>query len=682
MSIGKDALEALLKYHDDKYYNQDDPEISDAQYDALKNSYVELYGEYNYVPGEASTNLKTYNHTTNVSSLDKVQITDVEKLKSHIHRLWPVIIQPKMDGLTVVTYPISNGSLGYSKLEHVTRGNGSVGEIITDKMQKVLGVGTSGVAQHLPIRSEVVMLKSEFNKINEERIANGEKPFKNTRNAAAGMLRQLDPSKVKGLKAFAYNIIFEEENNLSACQIDILKNEWNWNTVDTYIPETEEDALNYILSYEEEYRADLDYDIDGLVIKHNGEKVFGYTGHHPKGAVAIKFKAKGEWTTLIRIVWQVGRTGKITPVAEFEPIDLDGSTVTRATLHNYGIIETLGLTRIAYRGKYDPITRVLVVKANDVIPAIIAVKHPTEGDYTKFIDEPKECPVCSGKVEKINDQLFCINPNCESKVTGRLVHLAQKDAFDIEGLSEETAKKLIAKYRNNMQMLIGECLQKLDGTGDYVKLSEEYEDKLNNMHPSFIYDLSLDDIKDLPGFAEKSATKLYNEIRKSLTIPFNKFLYGCGIPLIGRSISKDIAEFYYEKEGISEFINFLADYENDFKLLREMHGIGSEMINSLKENLDTMLDPFGNYDFEITDVIPKKKATNQLTFVITGEFDIPRKDIKAMIEEAGHKVSGSVSSKTSYLLAAPGEENTAKYKKAVSLETPILNSIDDLKDII
>lgn len=667
MSIGKDALEALLKYHDDKYYNQDNPEISDEQYDALKKSYVDLYGEYNYVPGEATANLKKYEHTTNVSSLDKVQITEVNKVKEHIHRLWPVIIQDKMDGLTVVTYPD----------EDVTRGNGSVGEVITDKMKYVDGTGNR---IGFPIRSEVVMLKSEFNKINEERIANGEEPFKNTRNAAAGMLRQLDPSKVKGLKAFAYNIIYEEERNDSYAQILSL-NTWNWNTVNTYIPETEEDALNYILEYEEKYRKSLDFDIDGLVIKHNGGKDFGYTGHHPKGAVAVKFEAKGEWTTLNRIVWQVGRTGKITPVAEFEPIDLEGSTITRATLHNYGIIEALGLNTIAYHGKYDPVTKVKVIKANDVIPAIVEVNHPESGDYVKLIDEPKECPICKGEVNKINDQLFCINPSCESKITGRLVHLAQKDAFNIEGLSEETAKKLIAKYRSILETV----LHQMDMAEEAGELVEDYDmlsNKLNTMHPSFIYDLSLDDLKTLPGFAEKSATKLYNEIRNSLTIPFNKFLYGCGIPLIGRSISKDIAEFYYDKPGSSEFYAFLLDYNNDFKLLRQMNGIGTEMINSLKNNLDTMLDPFGYYDFEITDVIPKKKASNQLTFVITGEFDIPRKDIKGMIEDAGHKVSGSVSSKTNYLLAAPGEEGTTKYKKAISLNTPIINSIENLKEIL
>lgn len=670
MSIGKDALEALLKYHDDRYYNQDSPEISDAQYDALKNSYVELYGEYNYVPGEASDKLKKYEHTTNVSSLDKVQITDVETLKAHIHRLWPIIIQPKMDGLTVVTYPD----------EDVTRGNGSIGEIITDKMKFVEGTGNR---IGFPVRSEVVMLKSEFNKINEERIANGEEPFKNTRNAAAGMLRQLDPSKVKGLKAFAYNIIYEEEQNDSYGQILSLRT-WNWNTVDTYWPETEEQALNYILNYEDEYRDSLDYDIDGLVIKHNGGKSFGYTGHHPKGAVAIKFEAKGEWTTINRIVWQVGRTGKITPVAEFEPIDLEGSTISRATLHNYGIIETLGLTEILYQGKYDPITQIKVIKANDVIPAVIEVRQPKIGSniYSQMIHEPKECPVCRGEVEKINDQLFCTNPNCESKILGRLVHLAQKDAFNIEGLSEETSKKLIAKYRSILNITLNQMDITIECGEEVDEEYEAIENKLNNMHPSFIYELTLEDIKTLPGFADKSANKLYNEIRNSLTIPFDKFLYGCGIPLIGRSISKDIAEFYYDKPGSSEFYGFLLDYNNKFKLLRQMHGIGNEMINSLLENLESMLDPFGYYDFNITDVVPKKKATNQLTFVITGEFDIPRKEIKAMIEDAGHKVSGSVSGKTDYLLAAPGEEGTTKYKKAQSINTPIINSIDELKEII
>lgn len=312
MSLGKEALAALLKYHDDLYYNQDAPVLSDAEYDELKRQYVELYGEYDYVPGEASADSIKFEHPVPVTSLDKVQVTEVNKLKTHLERLWPVIIQPKMDGLTLVSYPDNDevimGTIDY---KHVTRGNGTIGEIVTSKVYAgVDGIGTTGIIVHKAVRSEVVMLKQYFDPINKKRIAEGKEPFKNLRNAAAGMLRNKDVSKVEGLKAFAYNIISEEENFCTAeQQIEILK-DWKWNTVDTYIPKTIDEAIEYITTYDEKYRDDLEYEIDGLVIKHNGNKKFGQTAHHPNNAIAVKFEAEGGWTTLNKIVWQVGRTGK------------------------------------------------------------------------------------------------------------------------------------------------------------------------------------------------------------------------------------------------------------------------------------------------------------------------------------------------------------------------------------
>ena len=671
----QEELKKLLNYHDNLYYNEDSPELSDAEYDALKNEYVEKYGEYDYVPGKASDSLVKYKHSTNVSSLSKCQVTDEKFLKSELERLWPVIIEPKMDGLTVVTYFD----------EDVTRGNGKIGEVVTSNMKKVDGIGNR---IKTPIRQEVVMLKSEFEKINKEREAEGLPLYKNTRNAAAGMLRRInDVSKIKGLKTFAYNFIRDEEYNDNEAQLLSLKS-WNWNTVDYYKPESIEDALEYITTYEEKYRDSLDYDIDGLVIKHNGNKDFGYTNHHPKGALAVKFQAEGDWTYIKNISWQVGRTGKITPVANFEPIDILGSTVNRATLHNYGIIQALGLNTIKYKGKYTPITKVFVIKANDVIPAIIKVEQPKSNEenvYESFVLEPKKCPECGGDIIKENDQLFCINPSCSAKILNRLTHLSQRNAFNIEDLGEETAKKMIDKYKEMMKATLNQIdmtIESGEHDEDLLCAYEEINHKLNHMHPSLIYDFSLKDIKSLPGFAEKSANNLYDNIQNSFNISFDKFLYGAGIPLIGERASKDIAEAYYNNKE-SEIDAFANDYLLGFEKLKEVKGIGPEMIKSLKENFKSMLIPFGNYSkFNITDVVPKKKAVNQFTFVITGEFEIPRKEIKAIIENAGHKVSGSVSSKTSFLLAAPGEEGTTKYKKAKDIGTTIINSLKELEDVL
>lgn len=634
-------MKKFLNYHDNLYYNNDKPEISDEEYDAVKRKYIEKYGEYNYVPGNAKEDSIKYEHTTNVSSLKKCQITDIKELKKNIEALLPVVIQRKFDGLTIVTYPD----------EDVTRGNGRIGEVVTQKMSKVKGIGKRYT---LPIRSEVLMLKSEFDKINKERISQGLEPFKNTRNAAAGMIRNKDITKIKGLKAFAYNIIYDKElqsNLTSYSQIEKLK-ELGWNTAETFLATNIEQALSIIEMLKEE-RDSLDYDIDGLVVKHAGSKSFGETGHHPNNAFAIKFESEGEWTSISGgISWQTGRTGKITPVLNIEPVEILGSTVKNATLHNYGFVKAIGLDT------WNSKTKVRVIKSNDVIPKVVEVDKSKEDElsFSAFEEEPGCCPVCFGKVEKVNDQIFCINEACPAKTTARLVHMAQRDAFDIDQLSEKTAIKLIDLY-------------------------EKQNPDVEDIHPSFIYELSYEDILSLDGFAEVSAEKLYKELKKSLNLSFDRFLYGIGIPLIGYGTAKKIAEFYYDGVNL-EIENFVNDYYNGFEKLKNCKDVGPVTINSLNENYEKFFVPFGQFQFNISDIIPKKIADNQMTFVITGEFEIPRKQIKAMIEEAGHKISGSVSKKTNYLLAAPGEEGTSKYKKAKEINTTIINSLKELEELI
>lgn len=644
MGIGKDALAALLKYHDDLYYNQDAPILSDAEYDELKKQYVELYGEYNYVPGEASKDSIKYNHPTNIASLDKVQVTEVDKLKAELKRLWPVVIQPKMDGLTLVSYP--DGT-------HVTRGNGKIGEVVTEKVKAgVEGIGN--VYKHA-VRSEVVMLKSKFEEINKKRIANGEEPFKNLRNAAAGMLRNKDISKVEGLKAFAYNLVKTIESNDMSSQMFVLE-EAGWNVVFSMSPLNIDQAIEFITTFNDKFRKDLDYEIDGLVIKHNGDKVFGETGHHPKNAIAVKFEAEGGWTKINRVVWQVGRTGRTVPVAEFEPIEILNSEVSRATLHNYGIMKAMDLIGVMHKGKYhNPLTEVYVIKANDVIPKIIKVRQPdaTESNiYVDLIHEPKYCPECKGEIEKIKDQLFCINPDCPAKLQGQIELLASRDALNIENLSEATIEKMIQYVKNN----------KLD----LIK-------PLNFTLPFYF---TYEEILKLPGFAPKSALKLFNNIQKAKDTELKRFIYAANIPLIGRSASEAMANELLNVEALVEEINH-------FERISKIEDFGPKMINSLKEHGQrhfSMLWEAGVRPKPIDRII--KKADVQLTIVITGAFDIPRKEIETMIKDAGHKVSGSVSKKTSYLLASPGEEGTTKYNKAKELNIPIINTLKELEEIL
>lgn len=642
MSLGKEALAALLKYHDDLYYNQDAPVLSDAEYDELKRQYVELYGEYDYVPGEASADSVKFEHPVRVTSLDKVQVTEVDKLKAHLERLWPVIIQPKMDGLTLVSYADKD----------VTRGNGSIGEVVTSKTTNVEGIGKRiGIT----IRSEVVMLKQYFEPINKKRIAEGKDPFKNLRNAAAGMLRNKDISKVEGLRAYAYNFVRDEEINDAEGQILSLRS-WGWNTVDYFRPSTIEEAIEYITTYDEKYRDDLEYEIDGLVIKHDGSKIFGQTAHHPNNAIAVKFEAEGGWTTLNKVVWQVGRTGKIVPVAEFEPIEILNAEVSRATLHNYGIMKAMDLIGILHKGKgHNPLTKVYVIKANDVIPKIIKVEQPDVTDsniYMDLIHEPTCCPECKGEVEKLNDQLFCINPDCPAKLQGQIELLASRDALNIEGLSEMTIEKMI----------------------QYVK-----ENKLDLFRPldfTLPFWFTYEEILKLPGFAPVSAKKLYDNIQKAKDTELKRFIYASNIPLIGRSASEAMANTLLTVEALVEEID-------NFEKTSQIPDFGPKMINSLKK--------YGQGHFSLlwdAGVRPRpvekqvKKAETQLTIVITGAFDIPRKEIETMIKDAGHKTSSSVSKKTSYLLASPGEEGTNKYNKAKELNVPIINTINELKELL
>lgn len=632
-------LKKILDYYDDLYYNKDVSEITDKEYDQLKAQYLQLIGkdEYDYVPGTAQFN--KFEHTTPILSLDKVQITDIEDLRSNIVRLWPVVIQPKMDGLTIVTY---SGGM------HVTRGNGEIGEIVSHTVQKVEGLGPS---MAFPIRSEVVMLHSTFEEINAERVAAGEKPFENCRNAAAGMLRNLDSSKVKGLKIFAYNTLFDEEDEENASaqtQINTLK-AIGWNTVESYEPSSIDDAMDYIMNFDREA---LDYDIDGLVIKHNGNKVFGMTGHHPKNAIAVKFEAQGEWTQIHSITYQVGKTGKITPVAELEPVKIAGSTISRATFHNGAIMRALGLNCI-YSDNNNK-TFVKVVKANDVIPKIIEVRHENPdgpSSYVIMVNEPNTCPCCGAETEYIGDLLYCTNAECDAQVLGKCIKLVSNEGLDIKGLSKQTLLKM-------------------------MEFCDEHDYEYDFTLPLLF---SYDEIIQLPGFAEQSATKLANAIKGSLQPNLKNFIVAANIPLIGKSASEDIANEIRTLEKLIEEVH------NDYKAILAIDGIGPKMVNNLKEFGSLRFGQLWDAGVRPKDVetVVNKKSTDEIkTFVITGSFDISRKEIEAMIKGAGHKTSGSVSRKTNYLLASPGEEGTTKYAKAKELGTTIINTIEELTALL
>jgi DNA ligase (NAD+) len=628
-------LEKKLAYHDHLYHDLDDPEIDEDEYTALKLKYKELTGEdYDDIKDEITavvkSGFKKINHVYPVTSLKKVNTE--EELRAALQKLLPVVVQDKLDGLTEVTYDYKT---------KVSRGNGKEGELLTSTVDMVENLGSKDITLgYGPVRKEIFMYNSEFNRINEEREAAGKKLLKTPRNGAAGMLRQHDPKKVEGLTYRAYNIM---GSTLSESEQLKLLNECGFLTVNSKRFEKDqlEEAVDYIINFD---RSQYNYDIDGLVIKNdepNSLERFGQTGHHPNNAVAYKFPAQGEWTMLEKVDWQVGRTGKITPVAILRPITIGGVLVKRATLNNIAFINDLNI-RIN--------ETVFVVRSNEVIPKIIEGRFsPLRNTFP--IVSPTECPTCGSEVEKVKDQIFCRNPECHAKDVLRLVHLASRDALNIEGLGEETAEKI---FEANL-------------------ISDPFQ----------VFDLTVDDILKLDGFAEKSANNLFEAIQKSRDTGLHKFLYAAGLPLIGRTASEDIAN----KFGSWDAMLALGESGHLEDELKSIDGVGKKMIEAIN-SYGYLWGELSNYITPHSTVVKKTTVApgKVLTIVVTGSFvdesgnKISREVIETMIKDAGHKPSGSVSKKTDYVLV--GEDAGSKADKAKDLQVKILTTIDQLKKVI
>lgn len=620
-------LKKILDYYDNLYYNKDISEITDYEYDAIKEEYLKLTNqqEYDYVPGIAKFN--KIEHTTSILSLDKVQITDQANLKAHIERLWPIVIEPKFDGLTVVYYPDG---------KFVTRGDGHIGEDITESCKAIDCL--NNIQYNTPLRMEAIMPISIFNKLNEERKVQGLKPYENPRNAAAGMLRNLDKSKIQDLTAFIYEVIgsnrqhTESLKELNQSYSNIVTPQWMFNNI--------EEAIKFINNFD---RSKLDYEIDGLVIKSNKPDSlthFGFTNHHPKNAIAVKFEAQGAWTTLTGITWQTGKTGNITPVAEIEPVKIMGSTISRTTLHNINVIRALNI---------HINDEVYIVKANDVIPKIIKSKQQLNKEHFTIMP-PSSCPVCGAATKLVNDLLYCTGDDCDAQEIGKSIKLASREALNITGLSKETILKMLDYCENN------------------------------NIEFSFVYPLlfSKEDILKLPGFADKSAEKLYNSIQQSKNTDLQRFIISANIPLIGKSASEAIAH------KLLTFENLIAEVQNGYTNISTIKDFGPKMLSNLEKygaNRFSLLWEAG-VRVTIETKAPINTIPNAITFAITGSFEQTKKEIEDIIKSAGHKVSSSVSRKTGYLLASPSETTSTKYINAQKLNIPIINTLEELKAIL
>ena len=601
----KSNLRKLLAHYDHLYYDRSKSAIPDALYDRLKDM---LGKEYDHVPG--GTTGKRIKHWAPVLSLGKVNTAD--GLRDALDKLGPCVAEHKLDGLTVVLYPDGRA---------VTRGDGEYGDDVTDNFHAIMPLPAP--IPPFPVRFEVHMLHSAFSTLQSK-----DPEYVNIRNVASGILKSKDGKYCSFLTRTA---IDADIPGATVSEKRAILEELGYQVVER-IPAD----FDYIYNFD---RKRLQYDIDGIVIKSDrpdAVEAFGSTGHHPNYAVAYKFPSEGCWTTLDDVLWQVGRTGRVTPVGCIEPINLLGSEISRATLHNKAIIEELGVTKGC---------GVLVIKANDVIPAIVDTGNPPGNDSPDWEGEPVEipamCPACKQPLSAVNELLYCTNSSCPDLLTAQLVHMGRREALDIDGMSFGIARRMVD-----------------------AGLIKRPKDMLN---------LTREQIRSLPGFAEVSTENLYAALQKAKAVPLNRFLYAAGVPEVGRTLCRELARFHGTYE------EFMMDAKNKFVRTALLAGVGGTIVKIMTDYLDVweelaeVVKPLPYF----REAIPVPK--NKHTFVITGTFGTPRAEIEDNIRSAGHTVSGSVSKKTSYVVC--GAEPGSKLEKAQSLGIRVVG-LERLKEIL
>lgn len=645
-----DELVDVLNYHSRLYYVEDRNEISDYEYDMLQNELKKLEAEYpelirkdsptQRVGGEALSVFEKVEHIVQMGSIQDVfSFSEVEQFINTVKQSVDnphFVVEPKIDGLSV--------SLEYVDGEFTvgsTRGDGFVGENITQNLKTVMSVPMS-ISEKLPlleVRGEVYMPKNVFLELVSQQEDKGEQPFKNPRNAAAGSLRQKDPKVTakRKLDIFCFNIqrIVGKELVSHKQSLDYIKY-LGFKTVPGYTLAETFDEVRQCIEKIGETRFSLPFDIDGVVVKVDSfaqREMLGSTAKTPKWSVAYKFPPEEKQTKLLDIELNVGRTGAITPVAVFEPISLAGTSVSRATLHNQDFIDEKNVS------VGDIIT---VRKAGDIIPEVVCVYEKKSESSFKY---PEVCPVCGTPVVKSDDEaaVRCPNVDCPAQIFRSIVHFASKGAMNIDGLGPAIVDALLK-------------------SGLIKSVAD-------------LYKLTVQDLLGLENFKEKSANNLINAIEKSKDNSLDRLIFGLGIRNIGQASAKLLCEKFGDIDNImsatAEEVATIDGFgevmaESVVKELNEPHMI--RLINRLKE--------YGvNTSFERIQIDNRFEG---MTFVLTGTLPtLKRNDAKLIIEKYGGKASGSVSKKTSYVLA--GEEAGSKLTKAQELGIPIISEDEFLK---
>ena len=632
-------LVALLNRYATEYYTSDNPSVSDSEYDRLYRELVELETAYpdqvsadsptHRVGGKVLDGFEKYSHQYPLYSLqdafsrEELEAFDARVRKEVAHPTY--ICELKIDGLSI--------SLTYEKgilVAGATRGDGSIGENITENLKRVKDIPlTLPEELDITVRGECYMPRASFDQVNQARQENGEPEFANPRNAAAGTLRQLDTAVVakRNLATFLYQ---EASPSTRDSQEKVLKHLEQLGFVvnpKRILAENIDEIWDFIQEVGEE-RDNLPYDIDGVVIKVNdlaGQEELGFTVKAPKWAVAYKFPAEEKEAQLLSVDWTVGRTGVVTPTANLTPVQLAGTTVSRATLHNVDYIAEKDIR------KDDT---VIVCKSGDIIPAVLRVVESKRISEEK-LDIPSNCPSCDSQLLHFEDEvaLRCVNPDCPAQIMGSLIHFASRDAMNITGLGPSIVEKLFA--------------------ADLVKDVAD------------IYRLKEEDFLLLEGVKEKSASKLYQAIQASKENSAEKLLFGLGIRHVGSKASQLLLQHFHSIENLAQ-----ADPEE----VASIESLGGVIAKSLQTYFATegseillreLKEAGVNLDYKGQTVVADA-ALSGLTVVLTGKLErLKRSEAKSKLESLGAKVTGSVSKKTDLVVA--GVDAGSKLQKAQEL---------------
>ena len=662
-----EELREAIRRHEHLYYVLDAPEISDAEFDVLMRELKTIETEHpelvtadsptQRVGGKPKEGFAKVAHSRPMLSLDNVN--SEEELRDWDRRVRELagegaeisyVCEFKLDGLSMALHyqPGANGSAHLAR--GLTRGNGTIGEDVTGNVRTIRSVplsisaaklGKAKLPENFEVRGEVVMPQAAFLKLNEEREQQGLTPAANPRNAAAGTIRTLEPNIVaqRRLDFYAYFALQPNGDHLFPSQVDAL----DALTAAGFRVNPHREAIRSFdrlldfIQKAEERRNSLGYEIDGVVIKVNSTELqtrLGYTGRAPRWAVAYKFTARSGVAKVEDIRVQVGRTGKLTPVAVLTPVSIGGTTVSRATLHNADEIARLGLLI----GDW-----VRVERGGDVIPKIVEVvedkDHPRGERVFQF---PHHCPVCGSEIVRDEGEADyrCVNVDCPARLLESVLHFAARGVMNIDGLGEAVAAQLLERGM-------------VKSIADLYHLDEK---KL----------LSLDRI------GEKSAQSLLAEIERSKQAPLNRVLFGLGIRFVGERTAQLLAEEFGSMDAL------MAASADELERVDEVGprislAIAEFFEEAKNRELVEKLRAAG-----LTFTAEKRKKSSQLeglTFVLTGTLPtLTREDAKARIEASGGKVAGSVSKKTSYVVA--GEDAGSKLEKAQSLKVPVLSETD------